>query len=306
MGSVGFIGLGSMGSRLAGRLLAAGYEVHGYNRSRARAEVLIARGLIWHDSPRELAAASGVTITMVSDDAALDAVASGADGLVAGLSSGKVYVDMSTVSPEVSVDLAARVRARGAEMLDAPVSGSVPQAEAGTLTIMVGGDERSFERVQPVLAQLGIKVVHVGGNGKGLILKLAINISLAAQMVAFSEGLVLAERPDIEPGLAAEVMSASPIGSTMLKARVPLILDLPDEAWFDVALLHKDVRLALEAARPLRAQLPSARTADDVLGAAERLGYGHRDIAAVHEVLAQHADELARDLVGARELIASG
>lgn len=302
--AVGFIGLGSMGSRLAGRLLAAGDEVHGYNRSRAKAEELIGQGLIWHDSPRALAAASDITISMVSDDAALDAVASGTEGLIAGLSTGKVYVDMSTVSPEVSVDLAARVRANGAEMLDAPVSGSVPQAETGTLTIMVGGDDRAFARAQPVLAQLGNKVVHVGGNGKGLILKLAINISLAAQVVAFSEGLVLAERADIEPRLAAEVMSESPIGSTMLKARLPLILDLPEQAWFDVALLHKDVRLALDAARPLRAQLPSARTADSVFGAAERLGYAHRDIAAVHEVLALHADELAAS-AGAQELIGS-
>jgi 3-hydroxyisobutyrate dehydrogenase-like beta-hydroxyacid dehydrogenase len=230
---------------------------------------------------------------MVSDDAALEAVASGADGLVAGLSAGKVYADMSTVSPAASVVLAARVRTQGAEMLDAPVSGSVPQAETGTLTIMVGGDAQAFARAQPVLAELGSKVVHVGGNGKGLILKLAINVSLAAQVVAFSEGLVLAERADIEPKLAAEVMSESPIGSTMLKARLPLILDLPEQAWFDVALLHKDVRLALEAARPLHAQLPSARTADGIFGVAERLGYAHRDIAAVHEVLALHADELA-------------
>jgi 3-hydroxyisobutyrate dehydrogenase-like beta-hydroxyacid dehydrogenase len=305
MASVGFIGLGSMGSRMAARLLAAGYEVHGYNRSRAKAEGLIGRGLIRHDTPRELAAASAITISMVSDDAALDAVASGGDGLVAGLSAGKVYVDMSTVSPEISVDLAALVRGRGAEMLDAPVSGSIPQAEAGTLTIMVGGDGRAFAQAQPVLAQLGIKVVHVGENGKGLILKLAINISLAAQVLAFSEGLVLAERADIDPGLAAKVMSESPIGSAMLKARLPLILDLPQEGWFDVALLHKDVRLALEAARPLRAQLPSARTADGIFVAAERLGYAHRDIAAVHEVLVRHADEIAAASVAA-ELIASG
>lgn len=305
MASVGFIGLGSMGSRLAGRLLAAGFEVHGYNRSRAKADRLIGYGLIWHDSPRELAAASGITISIVSDDAALDAVASGDDGLIAGLSAGNVYVDMSTVSPEVSVDLAARVRGRGTEMLDAPVSGSIPQAEAGTLTIMVGGDGVAFTQAQPVLAQLGTTVVHVGGNGKGLILKLAINISLAAQVLAFSEGLVLAERADIDAELAAQVMSESPIGSTMLKARLPLILDLPEQAWFDVALLHKDVRLALEAGRPLGAQLPSARTADGIFDTAERLGYGHRDIAAVHEVLALHSDEIAA-ASAAPELMASG
>ena len=304
MTAIGVIGLGSMGSRLAGRLLSAGEEVHGYNRSKARAEELIGRGLIWHGTPRELAAASDVTISMVSDDAALGAVATGPDGLLAGLSHGKVHLDMSTVSPDFSVALSERVRATGAEMLDAPVSGSVPQAETGTLTIMAGGDDQAFVVAEPVLSKLGSKVVHVGGNGKGLVLKLAINISLAAQVVAFSEGLVLAQRAEIDPALAADVMSGSPIGSTMLKARLPLILDLPEQAWFDVSLLHKDVRLALKTAETLRAQLPSAQTADEVFSAAERLGYAHRDIAAVYEILSLHSDELAAPM-GDPELIAS-
>jgi 3-hydroxyisobutyrate dehydrogenase-like beta-hydroxyacid dehydrogenase len=309
MTSIGFIGLGSMGGRLAGRLLAAGDEVHGYNRSRERAADLIDRGLIWHDTPRELAATSDITFSMVSDDAALDAISSGPDGLITGLSAGKVYVDMSTVSPGISVELGARVRATGAAMVDAPVSGSVPQAESGTLTIMVGGEDWAFARVAPLLAKLGSKVVHVGGNGKGLILKLAINISLAAQLVAFSEGLVLAQRADIDPRLAAEVMSESPIGSTMLKARLPLILELPEQAWFDVALLHKDVRLALASGQALGAELPSAHVADAIFSAAERLGYAHRDVAAVHEVLDLHAGELAAGelaaMSDARALVAS-
>jgi 3-hydroxyisobutyrate dehydrogenase-like beta-hydroxyacid dehydrogenase len=292
MASVGFIGLGSMGSRLAVRLLDGGTQVYGYNRTSAKAADLLARGLVWRETPRELAASSDITISMVSDDAALDAVASGPDGLIAGLAPGKVYVDMSTVSPGMSVDLAGCVRATGAEMLDAPVSGSVPQAETGTLTIMVGGTEPAFELARPVLTTLGNKVVHVGGNGKGLILKLAINISLAAQVIAFSEGLVLAQRAGVDPTIAANVMSESPIGSAMLKARVPLMLDLPEQAWFDVSLLHKDLRLALAAASALGAQLPSALAADGIFDAAERLGYAHRDIAAVHEVLASHGDEL--------------
>lgn len=293
MAIIGLIGLGAMGSRLAGRLLAAGHQVHGHNRTRARAEDLIARGLIWHDTPRELAAASDLTISMVSDDAALDAIAAGPDGLLAGLGPGKLYVDMSTVSPGASVALAARAWEIGAQMLDAPVSGSVPQAEAGTLTIMVGGDQQAFARVEPVLTQLGARVVHVGTNGQGLILKLAINISLAAQMIAFSEGLVLAQRAGIEPRLAADVMSQSSVGSEMLRARLPLILNPPEQAWFDVALLHKDVRLALATAGRLRTPVPSARSADAIFTMAERHGYAHRDIAAMREVLALRADEMA-------------
>lgn len=293
MAVIGFIGLGAMGSRLAGRLLASGHEVHGHNRTRERAEGLIERGLIWHETPRELAAASEVTLSMVSDDAALDAIAAGPEGLLAGLGPGKLYIDMSTVSPAASVALAARVQEIGAQMLDAPVSGSVPQAESGTLTIMVGGEERAFIRVEPLLAQLGARVVRVGANGQGLILKLAINISLAAQVIAFSEGLVLAQRAGIEPRLAADVMSESSVGSAMLRARVPLILNPPEQAWFDVALLHKDVRLALAAAGHLRTPVPSARSADAIFTMAERHGFAHRDIAAMRELLALQADEMA-------------
>jgi 3-hydroxyisobutyrate dehydrogenase-like beta-hydroxyacid dehydrogenase len=293
MASVGFVGLGAMGGRLAARLLAAGHEVHGHNRSKAKAAELIASGLIWHQTPREVASAADLTISMVSDDAALEQISSGPDGMLAGLAFGKVYVDMSTVSPEASVQLAERVSELGAEMLDAPVSGSVPQAETGTLTIMVGGAPGAFAVAEPILALLGSKVVHVGGNGKGLLLKLAINISLAAQIIAFSEGLVLAERGGIDTKLAADVMAESPIGSPMLKARVPLILDLPEQAWFDVALLHKDVRLAVKAAQRSQTLVPSAQVADAILGTAGLLGYGHRDIAVVHRVLARHGPEAA-------------
>jgi len=293
MASVGFIGLGAMGGRLAARLLSAGHEVHGYNRSKGKAAELIANGLIWYQNPREVASAADVTISMVSDDEALERISFGPDGILAGLSSGKVYVDMSTVSPEASVQLAERVSELGAQMLDAPVSGSVPQAETGTLTIMVGGEPGAFAVAEPILAALGSKVVRVGGNGKGLLLKLAINISLAAQIIAFSEGLVLAERGGIDPKLAAQVMAESPIGSPMLKARVPLILDLPAQAWFDVALLHKDVRLALKAAHDLQTLVPSAQVADAILGTAGLLGYAHRDVAVVHRVLARHAPEAA-------------
>ncbi|HEV7827611.1 MAG TPA: NAD(P)-dependent oxidoreductase, partial [Pseudonocardiaceae bacterium] len=202
------------------------------------------------------------------------------------LALGKIWVDLSTVSPRASRELAGRVRARGAAMLDAPVSGSVPQVQSGTLAIMVGGDEETYSRVQPVLRELGTPT-RVGDNGQGLVLKLAINISLAVQMLAFCEGLLLAQRDGIDPRLAAEVMAQSSIGSPMLKARVPLVLDLPDEAWFDVSLLHKDIRLALAAGRERDVPLPSAGVADDMLTRAAELGYEHRDIAALYEVLAK-------------------
>jgi 3-hydroxyisobutyrate dehydrogenase-like beta-hydroxyacid dehydrogenase len=169
-------------------------------------------------------------------------------------------------------------------MLDAPVSGSVPQVQAGTLTIMVDGDEEAYARVEPALRVLGTPT-RIGDNGQGLVLKLAINVSLAVQMLAFSEGLLHAERDGIDPRLAAEVMTDSAIGSPMLKARAPLVLDLPDDAWFDVGLMRKDIRLALAAARERDVPLPSAGVADDVLARAAELGYEHRDIAAIFRVL---------------------
>ncbi|MEA2390434.1 MAG: hypothetical protein QOK31_543 [Solirubrobacteraceae bacterium] len=287
MSTIGFIGLGAMGDRIAGRLLDAGHPVYGTNRTAAKAQPLIERGLLWLDTPRDVATAADIVFSMVTDDAALEAITAGPEGLLAGLAPGNVYVDMSTVSPHASQELAERVRALGAQMLDAPVSGSIPQAETGTLAIMVGGHEKAFATVEPLLRELGQTVTRVGSNGQGLLLKLAINISLAVQTLAFSEGLLLAERGGIDPQLAAEVMGSSSIGSPMLKARIPLLLHLPEHAWFDVELMQKDIHLAREAADELAIPLPSATAADEMLTRARELGYAHRDLAALREVLAE-------------------
>jgi 3-hydroxyisobutyrate dehydrogenase-like beta-hydroxyacid dehydrogenase len=289
MAVIGFVGVGAMGGRIAGRLLDSGHEVHGTNRTMSKAKPLFERGLRWRDTPREVAAAADVVFSMVTDDEALEAITSGTDGILAGLTDDKIYVDMSTVNPRLSQELSQRVSATGADMLDAPVSGSTPQAETGTLTIMVGGDENAFAAVEPLLRELSQSVTHVGANGRGLLLKLAINISLAAQVLAFSEGLLLAERGGIDSQLAARVMSTSAIGSPMLKARVPLLLDLPEQAMFDVAMMEKDIRLALGTAQELAIPLPSATVVREMLAKASELGYAHRDLAALHEALASSA-----------------
>ena len=287
MESIGFIGLGKMGGNMAARYLAAGYTVYGEASDRSAAEWLIEQGLRWADTPRGVAQAADIVMTSLPTDDIVESVAAGPDGLIAGLGKGKIWADLSTISPSTSRGLAARVRheGRGALMLDTPVSGSVPQVKTGTLTIMVGGDEEAYQRIEPVLRVLGTPE-YVGENGQGLVLKLAINISLAVQMLAFSEGLLLAERDGIDPHRAAEIMAESSVGSPMLKARVPLVLDKPDETWFDVELMHKDIRLARQAGEELATPLPTAAVADEILGAADQLGYGHRDIAALHEVLA--------------------
>jgi 3-hydroxyisobutyrate dehydrogenase len=290
MTTLGFVGLGHMGGNMAARFLAAGYTVYGESLDRHDAQDLAHEGLRWRDTPREIAQAADVVFTSVPDDDVLESIAAGSDGILAGLTEPKIWVDMSTVSPRASRGVADRVQARGAAMLDAPVSGSVPQVQAGTLTIMVGGDEQAYARVEPILRELGTPT-HIGDNGQGLVLKLAINISLAVQMLAFAEGLVLAERAGIDRTRAVEVMTQSPIGSPMLKARADLVLDLPDEAWFDVGLMQKDVVLALDAARQLRVPLPSAAAADELLTVARALGYEHRDLAALLEVLGRMAGE---------------
>jgi 3-hydroxyisobutyrate dehydrogenase-like beta-hydroxyacid dehydrogenase len=294
MTTLGFVGLGHMGGNMAARLLAAGYTVYGESLDRRDAQDL--DGLRWRDTPREIAQAADVVFTSVPNDDVLQSVASGPDGILAGLTESKVWVDMSTVSPAASRAVSDRVRAQGAAMLDAPVSGSVPQVQAGTLTIMVGGDEHAYARVEALLRELGTPT-HIGENGQGLVLKLAINISLAVQMLAFAEGLVLAERAGIDRARAVEVMTHSPIGSPMLKARADLVLDLPDDAWFDIGLMQKDIVLALDTARQLRVALPTAATADAMLTLARAQGYERRDLAALHEVLAQlSAGEPARSL----------
>jgi 3-hydroxyisobutyrate dehydrogenase-like beta-hydroxyacid dehydrogenase len=273
-----------MGGNMAIRFLGAGYTVYGETRHRQEVQDLEREGLIWRDTPREIAEAAEVVLTSVPNDSVLEDVASGPDGILAGLTAGKIWVDMSTVSPAVSRDVAQRVRERGAAMLDAPVSGSVPQVQSGTLTIMVGGDAQAYARVEPLLRELGAPT-YVGGNGQGLMLKLAINISLAVQMLAFAEGLLLAERAGVDRKRAVEVMTQSPIGSPMLKARADLVLDLPEEAWFDVGQMQKDIVLALDAARQLRVPLPSAAAADEMLTLARAAGYEHRDIASLFAVL---------------------
>jgi 3-hydroxyisobutyrate dehydrogenase-like beta-hydroxyacid dehydrogenase len=289
MTAIGFVGLGAMGSRIAGRLLASGNVVYGTNRTRSKAEPLVEQGLIWRDSPRQVAEQADVVFSMVTDTAALESVTGGPDGILAGLRPGSLYVDMSTVSPAASAELADHVHERDAVLLDAPVSGSVPAAAEGSLAIMVGGDADAFARVEPLLHQLGQTVTHVGGNGKALMMKLAVNISLAVQMIAFSEGVLLAERGGVDARLAVEVLTGSSVGSPMLRTRGPLLFDRPDEAWFDVKLMQKDVALALDEGRSLQVPLPSAAIADELLTAARALGYGDQDMIVVFDVLARLA-----------------
>jgi 3-hydroxyisobutyrate dehydrogenase-like beta-hydroxyacid dehydrogenase len=289
MANVGFVGLGVMGGGIARRLLDAGHELVGWNRTKEKATPLIGAGMGWCDTPREVAERCDVVFSMVTNVAALEAIADGPDGLLAGLGPGKVYVDMSTVSPSASRELAKRVRETGAEMLDAPVSGSVATLEQGKLSVMVGGDVTTFERVEPILRDIGPTVTRVGDNGQAVLMKIAHNLSLAVQMLAFSEGVLLAEKGGIERATAVDVLTSSAIASPMVKYRGPFVLKQPDEAWFDVNMMQKDMLYALEAGRELDVPLPTTAVANEYLTAARALGLEKHDFAAMFDVLAQMA-----------------
>ena len=260
--------------------------------------MLIARGLVWSENPRTTAHGSDVVISMVTDADALETVTQGPDGILAGLRPGSVYIDMSTVSPTTSRMLAERVASRGAALISAPVSGSVHAVEEGSLSIIAGGQADAFERVEPILRQLGSTLTFVGDSGHALLLKLAINISLAVQMLAFSEGVLLAEQGGVDRDVALQVMTHSAIGSPMLQARAPLVRDLPDAAWFDVVMMQKDLRLALERGRDEGVPLPSTTVADQVLSTARAAGYEHRDIASMFRVLSEMAAASHREPLG--------
>jgi 3-hydroxyisobutyrate dehydrogenase-like beta-hydroxyacid dehydrogenase len=289
MTRIGYIGLGAMGSRIAKRLLDAGHDVVGYNRTRAKADWLLSAGMRWGESPRVVAASTDIVFSMVTNTAALDAVTYGAEGILAGLGPGKVYCDMSTVSPERSRAIAGDVAALGARMLDVPVSGSVITLEQGRLSLMVGGEREVFERVRPILQDIGPKVTYVGENGQAVLMKIGVNLNLQVQFMGFCEGLFLAEKGGIPRETAMEVLLSSVIASPSLQYRAPFILNMPTEAWFNVNMMQKDMLLALEQGRELDVPLPTVAVANEFLTAARTMGLAHYDFAVVYRVLAKLA-----------------
>jgi 3-hydroxyisobutyrate dehydrogenase-like beta-hydroxyacid dehydrogenase len=287
MANLGFVGLGTMGGQMVSRLLSKGHTVTGYNRTRSKAQWLIDKGMRWADSPRAVAAATDVTFAMVTNSAALTAIMEGHDGLLAGLGAGKIFSDISTVSPNVSRAFAAKVREKGADMLDSPVSGSVITLQEGKLSVMVAGRRESFERIKPILQDIGPKVTYVGDNGLALVLKIAVNLNLATQMMAFSEGVLLAEKSGIARQTAVEVFTHSAVASPMIQYRGPFVLQQPEEAWFDVNMMQKDMLLAMELGRQLDVPLPTTAVSNEFLTAARGMGLAKLDFACVFDVLAR-------------------
>jgi 3-hydroxyisobutyrate dehydrogenase-like beta-hydroxyacid dehydrogenase len=287
MANLGFVGLGTMGGQMVSRLLSKGHTVTGYNRTRSKAQWLIDKGMRWADSPRAVAAAADVTFAMVTNSAALTAIMEGPDGILAGMKAGKIFSDISTVSPSVSRAFAAKVREKGADMLDSPVSGSVITLQEGKLSVMVAGRRESFERVKPIFQDIGPKVTYIGDNGLALVLKIAVNLNLAVQMMAFSEGVLLAEKSGIARETAVEVFTHSAVASPMIQYRGPFVLQQPEEAWFDVNMMQKDMLLAMDLGRQLDVPLPTTAASNEFLTAARGMGMAKLDFACVFDVLAR-------------------
>ncbi len=289
MVSLGFVGLGAMGGRVTRRLLAAGYPVTGYNRTRAKAQWLLDAGMRWGESPRAVAEASDVVFTMLTNTEAVSACLEGDDGILAGLAPGKIYIDMSTISPTKSREFAGLVAARGAHMLDAPVSGSVVTLEAGQLSMMVGGEREVFDRAVPILHAIAPTLHYLGANGQAVLMKVAINLNLQTQFMALSEGLLLAEKGGIPRATALAALLDSVIASPSLKYRAPFILQELDEVWFDVNMMQKDMQLALDLGRQLEVPMPTTAVSNEFLTAARALGLAKHDFSIVFKALAKMA-----------------
>jgi len=283
---VGFVGLGSMGGGIVSRLLTAGHTVTGWNRTKRKTEMLISEGMRWADSPREAASQSDVVFSIVTDAAAVRDVALGSEGIIAGLSKAGIYLDMSTIAPDESRAIAKKFEEAGLTMLDAPISGSTITLTTGKASIMVGGDRNAFERVLPLLLDIGAKATYIGGHGMAVQMKLAINLVLMVEVIAFGEGIALAEKGGVARDVAVEAMLNSVAASPVLGYRGPFILEgkMPEVPLANVNLQQKDMLLVLEQGRKLGSPVPLAAAANEMMNACRGLGIDHRDFVTAHEV----------------------
>ena len=283
---LGFVGLGAMGELIVPRLMAAGHAVTGYNRTKAKAEPLIAQGMSWADTPRDVAAQSDIVFSIVTDAKAVRACALGPDGIVSGLRKGGIYIDMSTIEPDESRAVAAEFAAAGSTMLDGPISGSPVTVVAGNASVMIGGDEAAFERAKPVLLAIGPKVTRIGGNGLACQMKIAVNLLLMVEIIAFGEAVALAEKGGVTRESAVDAILKSVAASPVIGYRGPFILEgkMPDLPLADVTLQQKDMMLALNLGRTLGSPVPLAAAANEMMNACRGLGLDHNDFVVAHQV----------------------
>ncbi len=284
--NIGFIGLGAMGQVIVPRLLAAGYQVTGWNRTAEKAAPLLEQGMRWADTPAAVAAASDVVFSIVTDGTAVRSVALGEDGVISGLAPGGIYIDMGTIAPDITRSLSAEFAARGLAMLDAPLSGSPVTVEQGNASFMIGGDREAFEQVEPVLRAIGPKVTYIGASGQAHVMKLAVNALLMVEVIAFGEAVALAEKGGVDRDIALDAFLKSVTAAPVLGYRGPFILEgqMPDVPLADVTLQQKDMLLVLEMARKSGSPVPLAAAANELMNACRGLGIDRNDFVVAHQV----------------------
>jgi 3-hydroxyisobutyrate dehydrogenase-like beta-hydroxyacid dehydrogenase len=285
---IGFIGAGLMGRGMARNLIRKGHTVRIYNRTRAKAEEAAQLGGSVAQTPADAARGAEVIVTMVADPAALLEVVQGAHGILAGIQAGAVLIDSSTVSPPATLRVLELLRAKGAEMLDAPVFGSKNEAEKGELGFIVGGRPEVLKRVQDVLDCMG-RTNYVGGNGSGIHAKLVVNLVVAGTLQAFNEGMVLATKAGIDPAAMLEILLASRARSGIIEMKGPQILNRDFTPFFPLKLMAKDMRLVVESAAALGVQLPFATALRDIYAGCLAEGLAGEDFAAAIKPLEKQA-----------------
>ena len=283
---IGFLGLGDMGQAIVPRLLAAGHTVTGWNRTKEKAAPMFKRGMLWANTPRDVARESEIVFSIVTDAVAVGALALGENGIIAGLQKDAVYLDMSTIDPDSSRAVAAEFSKAGLTMMDAPISGTTLTLAKGHASLMVGGDKVAFERVQPVLLAIGPKVSYIGAQGLAVQLKVALNMTLVIEVIGFCEGIALAEKGGVPREVAVDAFLKSVVASPVLDYRAPLILEghISDATYGNVNLQQKDMLLALDLGRKMGVPVPLGAAANEMLNACRGLGLAHHDFVAVYEV----------------------
>ena len=284
--NLGFVGLGAMGSLIVPRLMAAGHSVTGWNRSRDKAADLMTAGMCWADTPCAAAEGADIVFSIVTDAKAVRAVALGPNGIVSGLTKGGIYIDMSTIEPDESRAVAEEFAKRGATMLDGPLSGSPVTVKAGQASVMIGGDEAAFERAKPVLLAIGPKVTRIGGNGLACQMKIAVNLLLMVEVIAFGEAVALAEKGGVTREAAVDAILKSVAASPVLGYRGPFIIEgqMPAIPLANVTLQQKDMMLALNLGRRLGSPVPLAAAANEMMNACRGLGIDANDFVVAHQV----------------------
>jgi 3-hydroxyisobutyrate dehydrogenase-like beta-hydroxyacid dehydrogenase len=285
MERIGVIGLGRMGQAMAGRLLAAGFPLVVHNRTPGKANDLLARGAVWADSPAAVAARADIVLTILTDDAAVEQVFLGPSGLLAGDVAGRLLVEMSTIRTATILALAPQVEARGARLLDAPVSGTLEPARQGQLLVLAGGAAEDVERARPALAAFARRIVHLGPTGAGTTMKLALNMPMAIFWAGLAEAMTIGRQFGLSDAQMLDVYLDSPVALPALRGKAPLLLGAPHEVAFDVTGVRKDLLAMVATAQDAGVPAPAGSAALALFAAATAAGYGERDLVFVVDYL---------------------